>query len=687
MLDEVKIEYVQEENDILKELFNNIDNNISTIMNSGAGSGKTYALIQCLKYIVSKYGNSLKSNNQHVICITYTNVAADEIKERLGNTDIICVSTIHERLWDIIRPYKKELLNIHVENLKNNVNEIESDLDKNDKFIVYQNFSEKEKQSFIELMLNDDNKSTFYNSYDLKAYDFKKAMTNINVSSELLKNVSNFKKLVSKIYKLAKYKKCINDVSNNENDKFEVIYDARYNTDRLEYFIISHDTLLNYSKIMIENYDRLKDIIIDTYPYIFVDEYQDTNKKVIEILNSIEKRSKTSSRNHSLFLGYFGDSVQNIYNDGVGDKIIELQDYCKSVSKRFNRRSCAEVISIANAIRKDEIKQVSIYKDCDGGSVEFYHGTRDRVDDFISKCKDEFIEESSDELHCFMLTNELVAYYSGIKNIYDIFKNTHYYKKHYNQISTELLNTEPEKLGVIPSLIYRLVNFFVLIKNDKTSIYEIFDKSMCKDLNIEELNDVLNHIKSIKALNLGELIDQLCCIYSDLQLKKHNVYVVLIEHLFNIDNISSERIKRYFCENLFGNENEYDNQQFMDNINQILNISMDEYLKWYNYINRISSNDIMFHTYHGTKGLEFDNVVIIMGNSFGREKNFFNLFFSNYNNENNLNEEEQKKYILAKNLLYVSMTRAIKNLQILYIDEIGTFEENLKLIFNKVYEF
>jgi len=54
MLEETKREYVEEESDVLNHLLSNIECNKSTIMNSGAGSGKTYALIQCLKHVVSK---------------------------------------------------------------------------------------------------------------------------------------------------------------------------------------------------------------------------------------------------------------------------------------------------------------------------------------------------------------------------------------------------------------------------------------------------------------------------------------------------------------------------------------------------------------------------------------------------------------------------------------------------------
>lgn len=58
-----------------------IDNERSWIFDSGAGAGKTYSLIETLKYIVVTNERKLKFNNQKVICITYTNVAADEIKE------------------------------------------------------------------------------------------------------------------------------------------------------------------------------------------------------------------------------------------------------------------------------------------------------------------------------------------------------------------------------------------------------------------------------------------------------------------------------------------------------------------------------------------------------------------------------------------------------------------------------
>ena len=70
------------------------------------GSGKTRTLTYKLAYLVEKYVTSKKLN----IAITYTNRAADEIKERLGKIDIamdkVWVGTIHQFCIEfIIRPY------------------------------------------------------------------------------------------------------------------------------------------------------------------------------------------------------------------------------------------------------------------------------------------------------------------------------------------------------------------------------------------------------------------------------------------------------------------------------------------------------------------------------------------------------------------------------------------------------
>lgn len=101
------------EREVQEKIFAAINEYRSFRFNAGAGAGKTYALIESIKYILNSKQVELKKNNQKIICITYTNVAVNEIKERLGNTQFAVVSTIHEMLWEQIKLYqKKELIDL-----------------------------------------------------------------------------------------------------------------------------------------------------------------------------------------------------------------------------------------------------------------------------------------------------------------------------------------------------------------------------------------------------------------------------------------------------------------------------------------------------------------------------------------------------------------------------------------------
>lgn len=79
-----------------------LDGKRNFLLSGGAGSGKTYTLVQTLHYIFDK------NPKVQVACITYTNVAADEIKERSPYSRLH-VSTIHDFLWEEIKDYQKNL--------------------------------------------------------------------------------------------------------------------------------------------------------------------------------------------------------------------------------------------------------------------------------------------------------------------------------------------------------------------------------------------------------------------------------------------------------------------------------------------------------------------------------------------------------------------------------------------------
>lgn len=87
-----------------------IDAKKSFVLEAGAGSGKTFTLIQTLNYLLEKYREELRFHHKTVVCITYTNVAKNEILDRLENNPLVEVLTIHEFLWAKIKSFQKQLL-------------------------------------------------------------------------------------------------------------------------------------------------------------------------------------------------------------------------------------------------------------------------------------------------------------------------------------------------------------------------------------------------------------------------------------------------------------------------------------------------------------------------------------------------------------------------------------------------
>jgi DNA helicase-2/ATP-dependent DNA helicase PcrA len=81
----------------------------SFIVEAGAGSGKTRTLVEALAHLLAVEAGRLLSGNQQIVCITYTNVAANEIMSRINRDPLVRVSTIHEFLWSVVRGFQAEL--------------------------------------------------------------------------------------------------------------------------------------------------------------------------------------------------------------------------------------------------------------------------------------------------------------------------------------------------------------------------------------------------------------------------------------------------------------------------------------------------------------------------------------------------------------------------------------------------
>lgn len=93
---------IQEIKDEFQQIMELIRYGENFLLSGGAGSGKTYSLVQVIKQVIAE------NPTAKVACMTYTNAAVKEIEERV-NHDNLSVSTIHDFLWDNIKHFKKEL--------------------------------------------------------------------------------------------------------------------------------------------------------------------------------------------------------------------------------------------------------------------------------------------------------------------------------------------------------------------------------------------------------------------------------------------------------------------------------------------------------------------------------------------------------------------------------------------------
>lgn len=106
----------------LDEMYECIRTRQNFKLEAGAGAGKTYSLIKALQLIIDEQGVSLQRNKQKVACITYTNVATDEIISRTDGHPVVHASTIHSFCWSLIKGFQPQL--------RENVSEIDAWSDK-----------------------------------------------------------------------------------------------------------------------------------------------------------------------------------------------------------------------------------------------------------------------------------------------------------------------------------------------------------------------------------------------------------------------------------------------------------------------------------------------------------------------------------------------------------------------------
>jgi len=619
-----------------------INENKSFVLQGGAGSGKTETLKKTLRYISKEYPN------KKIACITHTNLAVDEIKDRVGEVEYP-ISTIHSFLHSFIKNYKKNIHQVIFELFK---------LDSIDRLNIesYADEKEQKKKEYEKY-------KKIYKKYSLFLSKVKKEnITKVLVKQEYDKNPINLnEELNKKIETLHLFVK--NEIKNKDFNKIE------YNNSKFDDYkklTYGHDGLLKITALLFEKYPLLTKILNDKYDFIFIDEYQDTNKKIIDFFIKSEKTK----------IGLFGDSMQSIYVEGVGDvnKYIE-ESKLKKIIKEDNYRSSQEVIEFINRFRNDGLVQKVALKndeklaDRRGEVVFFYSIYEDKVKTPKEKAKYiEFLNEvilkidADSKFKKLMLTNKSIAKELGFENLYEVFSSRYTDPKEYlDKVLTKLQFKELYEL-------YRAYSNgeynFVLsqLKKNGLSIEYASDKQKVKE-NIENITDVkLSAIEVLEKSVKDKLIKKNEDFSSYMQYKKDFQSSLIKDKEYQnfksayIDNPTYSKMKKIIKEIEEGEFKELEKKIKKENFYKDLfseKINFNEIIKYFEYINEKTE----YITMHKTKGSSIDNVLVVLDEYFWKEYSFKTLF----------KKEESEEKLKNQKLFYVACSRAKKNLYCLRI--------------------
>lgn len=93
----------------LDEVFSCLDARQSFRLEAGAGAGKTYSLVKALRYLIERHHRTMPRRGQKIACITFTNIAKDEIAARTDRSPLVLCETNHAFCWSLISGFQRQL--------------------------------------------------------------------------------------------------------------------------------------------------------------------------------------------------------------------------------------------------------------------------------------------------------------------------------------------------------------------------------------------------------------------------------------------------------------------------------------------------------------------------------------------------------------------------------------------------
>lgn len=556
---------------------------------AGAGSGKTGSLIKALSYVRNKHGKSLRAANQQVACITYTNVAVDNIKRRTDLDELFAVSTIHGFLWSLVKSYQADI-----------------------RFTLRDELIPKR----IEKKQIDDNGG--------KSKAAQKAREQVARLQIDLQNID----LV---------------------DKFSYDDSGRrdYSTGSL-----NHDDVIDLASMMILRLPNLQRIIGQKFPFIFIDEAQDTFGNVMEALNQL------ASDDGLPVIGYFGDPMQQIYEKRAGEFKGPIGH--RLIKKVENYRCSTEVIKLLNVIRPDlqqtpgannltgsvEIRLIKAEAG-EGERKTYSDAQRSKTLEQFDAALDYFQWSKSDNVKRLFLTRQMIAHRLGFAKLNQLFTG-----KYASQTAEDTFK-EGEHFALKPFVDVLIPLIEAYKANDHAAMIQILRQH--SPLLDPEGNSKTWAIKVVTD-KAQTAINTSVAMWSSDTVK--DILIMASEHgLVSLSEKLKEHIQREPREPYDETEHEQEKGDWL--VDELLAYKTNELAAYRKFILDLTP----YSTQHGVKGDEFEKVLVVFDDTEANWSNYsFSRLLTPFTEGKDPTEGQRQKSL---NLAYVCFSRAIQDLRII----------------------
>lgn len=314
---------------------------------AGPGAGKTHWLVNHIKNVVAT--SKRLSPAARVACISYTNVAVNEIVARLGSAATrVHVSTIHSFLYrNVVRPYL-HLLRDHDGTPLVAFASVDGHDEHHPSYAITEEWLRSIGQARIL-------QRTFQDQFELLK----------DKVCQLVWRRSEEGVWTLRPRNLDRMGKMLNAICTSEN---LVAYKRRY----WSAGVLDHEDILYFAHRILEEHPLICQCLSARYRYLFIDEFQDTlpiQTNVVQWLAAAET-----------VVGVIGDAEQSIYGflEAHPQSFLSfsLPNYL-DVTFRHNRRSTRHIISILDHVRSDGLRQ-DCFRGVDGEPVTVCIGDIDR---------------------------------------------------------------------------------------------------------------------------------------------------------------------------------------------------------------------------------------------------------------------------------------------------------------------